>query len=159
MSNPMRSLCAPALFLGDYTAKGEVTLSIDVQVEFIAFSGNPVPRNFLVELFDDDPFGEAPPAQVWAILGVLPETGLPWTTFSATVSDVLSESLPDAWSDQGNALAGVFGDPLLTGTGTLEAGSANSIDLSNAAQSATIAFFVFFASNPALTNAILGVTP
>jgi len=45
----------------------------------------------------------------------------------------------NAWTDQGSALAGVSGDPLLEGTGTLVASSANSLNLSNAAPSALAA--------------------
>ena len=201
-----------AAFLGDYTAKGEVTLSIDVKVDFIQFFGSPVSRKLVVILFDDDGFGAAPPAQVWATLGALPGGGLPWTTFSAAVTDVFSDTLPagwngagdedpvtfepilpagrtwtnvlqgvdriefttfepgwfygftnfdvsidnvsiqpnlpDAWSDQGSALAGVSGDPLLTGTGTLAALSVNTVALSNAAPSALLGIFVGTASNP-----------
>ncbi|RKY18444.1 MAG: hypothetical protein DRQ55_13355 [Planctomycetota bacterium] len=55
---------------------------------------------------------------------------------------------PSAWSDQGNALAGVSGDPLLSGTGDLTDGSANSADLTNAAPGATAGLFLAFESNP-----------
>ncbi|GEM_PF-477346 len=202
-----------AAFLGDYTAKGEVTLSIDMKVNFITFFGSPVPRNLVVELFDDDPFGAAPPAQVWFPLTTLQGSGQDWMTFSTTVTDVFSDTLPDgwrgagdedpmtfepilpagrtwtnvlagvdriefttfepgfffgftnfdvsmdnvsiqplppqtAWSDEGDALAGVFGDPALTGTGTLAGMTVNSVDLSNAATSAPMALFIGFASNP-----------
>lgn len=54
----------------------------------------------------------------------------------------------DAWSDQGNALAGVAGDPLLVGNGNLVAGTANSLVLSNAAPSALIAVFASTTSSP-----------
>jgi len=202
-----------AAFLGDYTAKGEVTLSIDMKVNYITFFGSPVPRNLIVELFDDDPFGSAPAAQVWFPLTTLPGSGLDWTTFSVNVTDVFSDTLPagwrgagdedpvtfepilpagrtwtnvlagvdriefttfepgfffgftnfdvsmdnvsiqplaplSAWSDEGDALAGVFGDPVLTGTGTLAAMTVNSVDLSNAATSAPMALFIGFASSP-----------
>lgn len=52
----------------------------------------------------------------------------------------------NAFSDQGCALAGVTGDPLLVGTGTLEVGSSNMVDLTNAATSATAALFLATAS-------------
>lgn len=54
----------------------------------------------------------------------------------------------DAWSDQGSALAGVSGDPVLVGSGDLSSGSVNSVDLSNAAPSATAALFIALASTP-----------
>jgi len=194
-----------AAFLGDYTAKGEVTLGLDVRVNFIQFFGSPVPRELVVVLFDDDPFGAAPPAQVWASLGVLSGTGMPWTRFEAEVTDVFSDTLPagwngagdedpdtfepilpagrtwtnvlqgvdrvefttfvpgfffgftnfdvgvdnvsivaaeNAWSDAGSALAGVTGEPLMTGDGSAAPGSSNAITVSNGAPDATFALFV-----------------
>ena len=56
---------------------------------------------------------------------------------------------PSAWTDERSALAGVAGDPLLVGTGTLVAASPNSLDLTNAAPSAPAAAFVALASVPA----------
>jgi hypothetical protein len=45
-----------------------------------------------------------------------------------------------AWGNLGNGLAGALGEPLLTGSGTLEAGTPTSIDLSNAAVNAPLLF-------------------
>lgn len=84
-------------------------------------------------------------------------TGL--TVFGFTIDDgpfnamgLIFESLSihakSAWSDQGNALAGVNGDPLLVGGGDLGAGSTNTLDLSNAAGSTTAGLFVGFSSTP-----------
>jgi hypothetical protein len=61
---------------------------------------------------------------------------------------VLDECEPSAWSDEGCALAGVNGDPLFVGSGTLAAGSINAIDLSNAAPSAFSALFLAASSTP-----------
>jgi hypothetical protein len=52
------------------------------------------------------------------------------------------------WSGQGCALAGVSGDPLLVGSGTLADGSSNAADLSNAAPSATAGLFLALGSTP-----------
>ena len=60
----------------------------------------------------------------------------------------LSEPPVSAWIDQGCALAGVSGDPLLVGTGSLTDGSSNSADLSNAAPSATAGLFIALSSTP-----------
>jgi hypothetical protein len=191
-------------FIGDYTQKGPVTLAIDFQVNFIQLFG-PVSRDLAVILYDDDGFAGAPPAAVWTLLGTLDGNGMPWTTFQANVTDVLSDTLPagwqgygdydpktfepilppgrtwsnvlqgidriefttfvpgwfflstffdlsidnvsieplaTAWTDERHALAGVAGDPELVGEGTLEVGSANSVDLSNAAPSAPAGLFV-----------------
>lgn len=89
-------------FIGDYVAKGEVTLSVDFQVNFIQFFGNPVSRTLVVILHDDDSFNGAPPAAVWKVLGTLPGTGLPWTTFSTLVPDVTSAALPAGWQGAGD---------------------------------------------------------
>ena len=143
---------------------------------------------------------------MWANLGTLDGNGMPWTRFSADVTDALSDTLPagwngagaedpvtfepilpagrtwtnvlagvdriefttfvpgfffgftnfnlsidnvsvtplnpQAWSDQGNALPGVAGNPSLEGCGTLAAGSANVLRLTDAAPSATAALIV-----------------
>jgi hypothetical protein len=61
-----------------------------------------------------------------------------------TTSTVLRVS--SAWSSLGSALAGVSGAPLFAGSGPLAAGSSNSIDLSNAAHSASAALFFALSS-------------
>jgi hypothetical protein len=52
------------------------------------------------------------------------------------------------WTNEGRALAGVTGDPLLVGTGTLQTGSAGALTLSNAAPSATALLFISASSSP-----------
>ena len=52
------------------------------------------------------------------------------------------------WSDQGCALAGVSGDPLLVGSGPLSGGSSNAAALSNAAPSATAGLLIGLSSTP-----------
>lgn len=91
-------------------------------------------------------------------LGTYDFTGL--TVFNWTVDDgpfnpllIDFESLTialegDAWTDEGSALAGVSGEPLLAGTGDLSSGSVNSVALSNAAPSATAALFIALSSAP-----------
>lgn len=91
-----------AAFLGDYTAKGEVTLGIDVQVDFIEFFGTPVSRDLVVILHDDDAFGGAPPASVWAHIGTLDGNGTPWRRYLATVTNVNSDTLPSGWNGAGD---------------------------------------------------------
>jgi hypothetical protein len=91
-----------AAFVGDYTAKGPVQLSIDFQVEFIQFFGTPVSRDLVVILFDDDSFGGAPPAAVWTQIGTLDGNGMDWTTFRASVTDVMSDELPAGWNGAGD---------------------------------------------------------
>jgi len=59
-----------------------------------------------------------------------------------------SVKVTSPWVDQGFALAGTGGDPQLIGTGTLAAATNATLELSNAAPSATVGLFVSFASTP-----------
>lgn len=52
------------------------------------------------------------------------------------------------WSSVSPGLAGVSGVPQLLGTGTLEGGTTATIELSNAAPSATVGLFISFAFTP-----------
>jgi uncharacterized delta-60 repeat protein len=56
---------------------------------------------------------------------------------------------PQAWTDQGGALAGSSGPPLLVGAGDLAAGSAGSIVLSQALPTAAAVLFLAVSSQPA----------
>lgn len=99
-------------FIGDYSAKGDVRLSMDFQVDYINFFGTPASRELVVILFDDDSYNGAPPASVWTSVGVLPGSGMPWTTFSADVTDVLSDELPAGWQGAGDEDPNTF-EPIL----------------------------------------------
>lgn len=57
-------------------------------------------------------------------------------------------SVTSPWVDGGFALAGVAGEPQLIGTGTLEAGTSATLQLSSAAPNATVGLFVSFTSTP-----------
>lgn len=59
-----------------------------------------------------------------------------------------SLSAINAWTDQGSALAGVSGDPVLAGTGTMQADTQQKIDLTNAAPNAAAILFAAATSNP-----------
>lgn len=61
---------------------------------------------------------------------------------------ILDECEANAWTNQGSALAGVNGDPLLVGTGTLAPGSSNTIELSNAAANAPAWLLLATSSTP-----------
>lgn len=100
-----------AAFVGDYTQKGPVTLSIDWQVDYISFFGTPVSRDLVVILYDDDSYNGASPAAVWSHLGTL-SSGMDWTTFAVDVTDVNSDTLPSGWSGAGDEDPGTF-EPIL----------------------------------------------
>lgn len=106
--------------------------------------------------YGDDPL---PSLDIADAVGTYDFTGL--TVFNFLIEDgpfepfgVLFESLTiapaagDAWSDQGHALAGTFGDPALDGSGDLSAGSANAVDLTRARRLSVAALFLAPASTP-----------
>jgi hypothetical protein len=63
-------------------------------------------------------------------------TTMGWDVGAVTIID------PDPWDDLGSALAGVTGDPVLSPSGVLTQGSANALDLTNAAPFANASLFV-----------------
>ncbi len=73
---------------------------------------------------------------------VIQQTGFNLTGYS------LDFVVEDSWTDEGCALAGVNGDPLLDATGFLTAGTPNTLVLSNAAPSAVAGLFFGVASTP-----------
>jgi hypothetical protein len=68
-----------------------------------------------------------------------------WTGLGDAFFQLHGDFSDSAWSDQGFALAGLLGDPVLVGLGDLSAGSANVISLSNANPGALSGIFVGFA--------------
>jgi len=88
-----------------------------------------------------------------ALLGYLPGSVL-LTNNQGTPASMSVLIHPDAslesalWSDEGCALAGVNGDPLLVGSGPLTDGSANSVTLGNAKPLSPAAVFLALASTP-----------
>lgn len=91
-------------FLGDYTRYGgSVTLAIDIKVNSIAFFGNEVTRNLVLELRDRNPPGSSYPwVSAWVVLSPISRelTGN-WTTFSATF-DPRAVALPPGWGGTGD---------------------------------------------------------
>lgn len=59
-----------------------------------------------------------------------------------------AEPLPEAWTDEGCALPGISGNPLLVGSGTLAPGAPQSLDLFFAAPSAFMGIFASTTSTP-----------
>lgn len=91
-----------AAFLGDYSRFTQgARVSIDFQVDFIAFFGTPVDRDLTLQLRDFDSFNGADPATVWINLGLLPQQADGWRTFSVDITDVTSTALPAGWQGAG----------------------------------------------------------
>ena len=74
--------------------------------------------------------------------------GNPMTARDAAFKVTISPDEPSAWSNAGYALAGLAGDPVLVGSGTLVGGSSNAIVLSHAAPSAPAALFQSVVGSP-----------
>jgi hypothetical protein len=89
-------------FIGDYTARGAVTMSLDVKVDIIAFFGTPVSRDLIIEFVDyDNPPGNYPYVSVWTYVGVLDSTQ-PWTSYTIDIDDPGSATLPAGWGGTGD---------------------------------------------------------
>ncbi len=102
-----------AAFLGDISRYGQTEIGVDVLVNFIAFFGTPVSREWVVEFRDfDNVTTEAPYVSVWYNLGTLPtmtEDG--WVTFSIEF-DPTQVALPAGWGGTGDEDPETF-EPIL----------------------------------------------
>jgi len=100
-------------FLGDYGAKGPVTISIDVKVNRIwdQFFGD-VPRELVVELRSYDLAQNGYPwTSVWTKVGDI-FSDLDWTTMTAEIADPTSATLPAGWGGYGDEDPNTF-EPIL----------------------------------------------
>jgi len=89
-------------FIGDYTARGPITMSVDVKVDVIAFFGSPVSRDLIIEFVDyDNPPAFYPYVSVWAHVGTLQPTQ-PWTSYSINIDNPGSVTLPAGWGGTGD---------------------------------------------------------
>jgi hypothetical protein len=70
------------------------------------------------------------------------------TQLDGDIGSVWVVTVVEPWSDEGCALAGVAGAPLLVGSGSLAEGSTNQVTLSQAAAGALSGVFLGLASNP-----------
>jgi hypothetical protein len=93
---------ANAAFTGDYTTAATVTISIDIRVENLSFTGTQVSRPFLVELRDTtNPPAGYPWKSVWFLFGsVSLANSSAWRHFSVTF-DPNSTTLPAGWGGYG----------------------------------------------------------
>ncbi len=87
-------------FVGDYTGRGLLEFTVDIQIDSIDFFGQRVPRELVVQLQSFDVDGTGQFASIWAPLGVLDGNGMDWTTFSASL-DTASTDLPAGWFGAG----------------------------------------------------------
>lgn len=89
-------------FLGDYTVRGPITMSIDVKTTVIAFFGTPVSRDLVLEFVDyDNPPTFYPYVSVWVNVGTL-ASQQEWTTYTIDIDDPASTTLPPGWSGTGD---------------------------------------------------------
>ena len=97
-------------FIGDYSGRGPVELSIDVDVNYIQFFGQDVSRDLIVQFRDYDNAGSYPYVSVWTHLGTL-QGGQGWQTYSAIIDDPTATDLPAGWFGTGDE--NEFGEPFL----------------------------------------------
>ncbi len=69
-------------------------------------------------------------------------------TADETIGYTYDFIIDDSWTDEGCALSGVAGDPLLDATGFLVSGELNTLSLSQAAPNALTGLFVALSSTP-----------
>lgn len=100
-------------FVMDYTQFTEITLSVDVKVNQIG-TFFPVGRPWLVELRDYDNVSTGLPwVSVWYKFADISAAANPdWTTFSVTIDDPLSTTLPAGWGGYGDEDPNTF-EPIL----------------------------------------------
>ena len=102
-----------AAFIGDYSAKGPVDISLDIEVTRIwdQFIGD-VPRELVVEFRSYDLAQNGYPwTSVWTSLGVL-TSGMDWTTLGTSIADPTSATLPAGWGGYGDEDPNTF-EPIL----------------------------------------------
>lgn len=89
-------------FVGDYTQFESITISIDVQVDFLSFPPIDVSRPFLLDLRDvDTATGGFPWSSVWFLFDhISEENNSEWTTYSVTF-DPNSIEIPARWGGFG----------------------------------------------------------
>ena len=92
-----------AAFLGDLSQHASVTISVDTRVDDISFFGTPAPRPWLVELRDyDAAVGGFPWSSVWYLFdNISAANNSNYTTYSVTIADPMSTTLPAGWEGYG----------------------------------------------------------
>lgn len=102
-----------AAFLGDYTTADSITISIDVQVDYLNFFGQDVSRPWLVELRDfDTAQGGYPWTSAWFLFDNISQAqNSKWTTYSVTF-DPNAIDLPAGWGGFGAEDPNTF-EPIL----------------------------------------------
>ena len=101
-------------FVGDYSASGPVTFSLDVRVDVLtSTTGLPIQRPLGIALIDRDIQGPSGPSGVFFTLGVLSSSVQSnWTTLAVTIDDPTSTTLPPGWVGFGDEDPNTF-EPIL----------------------------------------------
>jgi hypothetical protein len=105
---------ANAAFLGSYASFQSVTFSVDVRTNMLTdFIGNPIVRSIGISFRDRDIQGPSGPSGVFFELGLIGEGINPdWTTYSVTIDDPTSATLPAGWIGFGDEDPNTF-EPVL----------------------------------------------
>jgi hypothetical protein len=90
-------------FVGNFTTSPALNFSVDVRARQVEFFFQPVSRSFIIE-FRSSSLAQGTPypwVSVWYELGVL-QSGLDWTTWSVSIPDTNSSTLPAGWGGYGD---------------------------------------------------------
>lgn len=101
-----------AAFTGDYRGRGNLTFTVDIQINSINMIGNEVSRDLVIELRNYDTPGWGGFTSIYAHLGTLSSADTSdWTTFQATL-DTSAVDLPGGWFGAGDEDPNTF-EPIL----------------------------------------------
>ena len=105
-------------FLGDYSSFTDITFSVDaITYSLTDFIGNQSIRSIGVALINRDIVGTDGPAGVYFELGSIAQFINPdWTTYSTTIADPTSTTLPSGWIGFGSTNLSTFEPELPAGT-------------------------------------------
>ena len=105
-------------FLGDYSSFNNITFSVDaITYSLTDFIGNDSVRSIGVTLINRDIVGTDGPAGVYFELGAIASFINPeWTTYSTTIADPTSATLPSGWIGFGSTNLSTFEPQLPDGT-------------------------------------------
>lgn len=101
-----------AAFTGDYRGRGNLTFTVDIQIDSINMFGTEVSRDLVIELRNYDTPNWGGFTSIYAHLGTLSSANTSdWTTFQA-VLDTNAVGLPSGWFGAGDEDPNTF-EPIL----------------------------------------------
>jgi hypothetical protein len=91
-----------AMVPDNFTNKGPIRFTVDIDIRSIQFFGQEVERDLVVELRDNTPSSQgAPWVSVWYKLGTLSADRPGWRTYSVDILNPNAAALPAGWGGTG----------------------------------------------------------